>query len=417
MESPWDSKKRSDPQEAQQKQTCQFPLNDREGIAKSCIPANKILGIDNSINEKLGNIKQKNNNMYPWNFGTINIRTGNENDEGYKLYSITKEVAKAKLQFCCLQEVRYRNHGKKEITLNTGETFVFYWYGQKIRRNAGVGILIKKCKDIQFDEPDICDPRIMALNIKVKGFSIRLVNVYSHTNCDGSDNQKDTSYRLLKKASIKQHKHQKLLVCGDFNATTAVSLKQSYFDGKQIIEDPICNDNGLRLKRFVREAGLCMTQTYFSHPDEDRFTWFSGDKVTKKVLDYVIVEPFVQQYVKDCAVCSEFTCDSDHRIVITTMLTPTTKKARWRPNKKMLSPKPDPISLNTIDIRERYVYTIAQEMKKNDQVDQIDDINTNILKVLESSAISALPKRCKKRKVDEVWRDDKQLNLLIDQRN
>ena len=197
--------------------------------------------------------------MYPWNFGTINIRTGNENDEGYKLYSITKEVAKARLQFCCLQEVRYRNHGKKEITLNTGETFVFYWYGQKIRRNAGVGVLIKKCKDIQFDEPDICDPRIMALNIKVKGFSIRLVNVYSHTNCDGSDNQKDTFYRLLKKASIKQHKHQKLLVCGDFNATTAVSLKQSYFDGKQIIEDPICNDNGLRLKRFVREAGLCMT--------------------------------------------------------------------------------------------------------------------------------------------------------------
>ena len=109
--------------------------------------------------------------MYPWNFGTINIRTGNENDEGYKLYSITKEVAKAKLQFCCLQEVRYRNHGKKEITLNTGETFVFFWYGQKIRRNAGVGLLIKKCKDIQFDEPDICDPRIMALNIKVKGLA------------------------------------------------------------------------------------------------------------------------------------------------------------------------------------------------------------------------------------------------------
>ena len=95
-----------------------------------------------------------------------------------------------------------RDLGNKEITLSTGETFVFYWRGKKKRYNAGVGVLIKKSKEIQFDEPDICDPRIMALNIKVKGLSIRLVNVYSHTNCDGSDNQKDTFYRLLKKASI-----------------------------------------------------------------------------------------------------------------------------------------------------------------------------------------------------------------------
>jgi hypothetical protein len=100
VESPWDSKKRPDPQEAQQRQTWQSPLS--EGIAESCIPANTILGNDNSINEKPGNNKHSKNNMYPWSFGTINIRTGNEYDEGYKLYSITKEVEKAKLQFCCL---------------------------------------------------------------------------------------------------------------------------------------------------------------------------------------------------------------------------------------------------------------------------------------------------------------------------
>ena len=122
----------------------------------------------------------------------------------------------------------------------------FFWSGQKKRRNAGVGILIKKAKDITFKEPDIWDPHVLAMNIQVKGFSIRLVNVYSPTNCDGSESQKDAFYRLVKKASVKQHKHQKLLVCGDFNATTAVSLKQTHFDGKNIIEDSICNDNGTR---------------------------------------------------------------------------------------------------------------------------------------------------------------------------
>ena len=37
--------------------------------------------------------------------GSVNIRMGSNKDEGYKLYNITKEVAKAKLSFCCLQEV------------------------------------------------------------------------------------------------------------------------------------------------------------------------------------------------------------------------------------------------------------------------------------------------------------------------
>ena len=99
------------------------------------------------INTKPGhnnNSSNQNPAMYPWKIGTINIRTGNEKDEGYKLYSIAKEAAKADLSFCCLQEVRYRNCGNKVIALDTGERFVFLWSGQKKRRDTGVGILIKQ---------------------------------------------------------------------------------------------------------------------------------------------------------------------------------------------------------------------------------------------------------------------------------
>ena len=94
---------------------------------------------------------------------------------------------------------------------------------------------------------------MMAMVIKVKGFDIRLVNVYAPTNCNGTDNQKDTFYRMTKKACIKNLKHQKVIVTGDFNATTSILLKQCCFDGRQIIDDTMCNDNGSRLKRFCRE--------------------------------------------------------------------------------------------------------------------------------------------------------------------
>ena len=149
--------------------------------------------------------------FHSWNFGTINIRSGKEKSEGSKLYMITKEVAEAKLLFCCLQEVRFRNTGKKVISLNTGEMYDFLWCVQKRQRNYGVGILIKQCQDITFEDPDIADPRMMAMNIKVKGFKIRLVNVYAPTNCNGSDNQKYNFYRMARKACIKNLKHQKKL--------------------------------------------------------------------------------------------------------------------------------------------------------------------------------------------------------------
>ena len=56
-----------------------------------------------------------------WKFGTVNIRSGKEKDEGSKIYGIAKQVAKLNLTFCCLQEVKYRNNGKKLVELDSGE--------------------------------------------------------------------------------------------------------------------------------------------------------------------------------------------------------------------------------------------------------------------------------------------------------
>ena len=80
--------------------------------------------------------------------------------------------------------------------------------------------MIKVQRDIEINTPDVLDPRAMAINLKVHGFNIRVVNGYSPTNCDGSEYQKETFYRLLTKSSIKDQKHQKVIVTGDFNAET-----------------------------------------------------------------------------------------------------------------------------------------------------------------------------------------------------
>ena len=76
-----------------------------------------------------------------------------------------------------------------------------------------------------------------------------MVNVYSPTNSDGSRNKKDEFYRSARKACIKNNKHQKLIVAGDFNAQTSVALRKCNFDERGIVQD---NDNGECLKSFCK---------------------------------------------------------------------------------------------------------------------------------------------------------------------
>jgi len=59
------------------------------------------------------------NKFFDWKFGTVNIRSGKQKDEGAKIYSIAKTINNTKLSFCCIQEVKYRNSGHKVIKLVT----------------------------------------------------------------------------------------------------------------------------------------------------------------------------------------------------------------------------------------------------------------------------------------------------------
>ena len=88
----------------------------------------------------------------------------------------------------------------------------------------------------------------MGISLKVHVFNLRVVNVYSLTDCDGTDEQKQKFYSDVTKASQTSHKHQKLIIAGDFNASTGVTRYKSNFDGKRIITDTDFNDNGMRLK-------------------------------------------------------------------------------------------------------------------------------------------------------------------------
>ena len=97
--------------------------------------------------------------MHRWKLSSLNIRSGKEKLEGARIYGIAKEIARENITICCLQEVKYRNTGMKIIELDTGVKYSFFWCGQKKRRAAGVGLLIKYERGVTTNEPDYNDPQ------------------------------------------------------------------------------------------------------------------------------------------------------------------------------------------------------------------------------------------------------------------
>ena len=352
--------------------------------------------------------------MYKWKFGTLNIRSGKEKLEGARIYGITKQIAQENLTFCCLQEVKYRNSGKKIIELNTGQKFNFFWCGQKKRRAAGVGLIIKSERGITTSQPDYQDSRIMGINLNIHGFKIRLVIGYSPTNISGSDSAKDEFYRTMKKVCNNRPKNHKLIVCGDFNAETSLVYQKTEFDGSYVMhQDDLCNDNGLRLKSFSRQFKLCMPQTYFIHPLDERYTWYSPDNKTKKVLDYVLTQRFVNQYIKECFVNPHLDFESDHRMIVTEIETPKDKRSRWTV-KPVIIPKPDVKRL--YEYQNEYLKRASEEIiKRKTENPTVEEISNNLVSSLKTAASEVLPNKTKTC-IRQVWKDDQDLNSLLEER-
>lgn len=330
------------------------------------------------------------------------------------MYMVAKEVARQNLTFCALQEVRHRNTGDEMINLNNGEKYRFIWSGKKKRRDAGVGILVKNDPSIIIEDPDFSNSRIMALNINIYGFKTRIVIAYSPTNADISVSTKESFYRDLRKACNKDNKNRKLIVLGDFNAETNMVLKKTDYNGKSVLLDNLCNDNGEKLKSHCRQYKLCMTQSFFNHPLEERYTWYSPDGITKKVLDYILVENFTQQFISECRTIQEDKFISDHRLVIASLKTPTNKGTRWAPRAKKKS-QLDISALEKSEIHEKLKISAANNITWEDDNLSTTQLSDNLIEALQNAAKETLPKKTKE-KTAETWKFDSTFNSLIETR-
>ena len=121
---------------------------------------------------------------HKWKFGTINVRTGREDS---KLNNIIKEIDKANLSICAIQELRRLSTGSACIssTLNGKTTdYEIYWKGHTSKRIHGVGIAVKVDPRIDITNVNYVSARIISMEVTFYGCSLKIVNAYAPTEDD-----------------------------------------------------------------------------------------------------------------------------------------------------------------------------------------------------------------------------------------
>ena len=172
-----------------------------------------------------GNEKRYHN----WKVGQINIQSCSDD---LRLDLALRECVLANLDVVCFQEVR-----RLKIDKVSHLGYKFYWCGMNRYRRNGVAIAIRESKEIKLNTIHNVNDRLIAADITVQGFKLRVISCYAPTLDGSSLATKEAFYRGLVKLSRTEDKDRKLLIQGDFNAEMAMCRENSCFDGKTTTSD------------------------------------------------------------------------------------------------------------------------------------------------------------------------------------
>ena len=115
-----------------------------------------------------------------------------------------------------------------------------------------------------------------------------------------------------------------------------------------------------------------------------------------------------------CAVEDSFDFESDHKLLVTNLLTPKTKRARWRAG-ILREQQGDISALEETRTHNEFVQNVENQITIAHEGDTVDQRSERIIEVLKRSASISLPQNTVK-STREILKDDKELDLALCER-
>ena len=356
-----------------------------------------------------GNTKE----YHHWKVGQINIQSLSDD---MRLDIALQDCVQANLDVVCFQEVRRLKVDKKH---HLG--YNFYWCGLKRYRRNGVAIAIRDSPDIVLDSIHNVSDRLMAADITVRGFKLRIISCYAPTRDGSSLTIKEIFYRNLVKLSKTEDRNRKILIQGDFNAEMKICREHSCFDGRISTSDEGLNQSNENCRLFLQHCQtnqLSILNTWFSHPFHHRVTWHCPNG-SKKVYDYSLSGSWLRKFVLDVRVRNSyfnFFNDQDHKLLVTKLATPTNKAARFiKRTKGAVKPNLELLQDTNYTIYENVQNTITEDIiNQSPQSENIQQLHQYLIDTMMKGRQQIPPKP--KQQNTLPWNYDTELATLITNR-
>ena len=370
-------------------------------------------------------VLKTNNKVNLKNIGTFNAQG---------LLSKTKQMLladdfyKYNLQALMLQETHMKGNGVLDIKSTTGKTVRLYYSGHKERSSQGVGILVEPTTDCDFTP---ISSRLMMLTIKNETIQTNLVSAYAPTNKRTIKNPEKTAqfYNNLTSIVNKVKKKEALVIGGDFNAKTKQDTKEKSNSTGKYTKSNI-NENGELLIEFADMNNLKLTNTFFKHKPAHLSTWQCPQRQQeimdknsgtirrnpyRNQIDYILIRKSNNITVHDSRSFGGFTCNSDHKPVISKI------NLRW---KKTIRTKPRPrINYQGINqsntSRKDYQNLVKDNLAKMDKTNNVQTKWDNIKKCTINAAIKVAGYNTRNnhhrnnKQIEELSKKQKQLHNEI----
>jgi hypothetical protein len=192
---------------------------------------------------------------------------------------IVEMVDRRRLDFCCLQETRWKGGSAK-----TMGKFRFLWTGCE-EGTAGVGFMVAERWVEKVIEVKRVSARLMLLRVMVGGSVLNLISVYA-PQVGRSMEEKEEFYVSLLKTVSSVDANERLVVCGDFNGHVGAEVEgfEGVHGGKGFGSR---NAEGEMLLEFADAVDLAVGNTWFTKEEAKLVTYESGG--CRTVVDYILV--------------------------------------------------------------------------------------------------------------------------------
>ena len=88
------------------------------------------------------------------------------------------------------------------------------------------------------------------------------------------------------------------------------------------------NASGEKLADFCQANDLVITNTYFQHPNRQRYTWISPQGNTRNQMDYILIGKSWFTSILDVKTRAPADCDTDHILTTAQLRLKTSRMAK-----------------------------------------------------------------------------------------